>query len=75
MTDKKLRENFITVIKSLLKEDDFLTKIARYSYNFYLNENYDNKKLSSLVDTLKSMTASDDFYLSRKDILHLLQGV
>ena len=61
MTTENLKKIFINTIKILLIEDDFLNKIARYSYCFYLDEDYDCEKLLNLINILKSMTASDDF--------------
>ena len=75
MTTENLKKIFINTIKILLIEDDFLNKIARYSYCFYLDEDYDYEKLLNLINILKSMTASDDFQLSRDEILELLQDM
>ena len=75
MTTENLKKIFINTIKILLIEDDFLNKIARYSYCFYLDEEYGYEKLSNLINILKSMTASDDFQLSRDEILDLLQDI
>ena len=75
MTTENLKKTFINTIKILLIEDDFLNKIACYSYCFYLDEDYDYEKLLNLINILKSMTASDDFQLSRDEILELLQDM
>jgi hypothetical protein len=50
MTTENLKKIFINTIKILLIEDDFLNKIARYSYCFYLDEDYDYEKLSNLIN-------------------------
>ena len=75
MTIENFKKTFIKTINILVTEDDFLNKIAHYSYCCYLDEDYDCEKLSNLINILKSMTADNSFHLSRNEILKLLRDI
>ncbi|MFE8146339.1 hypothetical protein RBA69_03705 [Brenneria goodwinii] len=70
----KLTKIFLNGLNQILKEHYDPAVVARYAYEFYLDNDIEDTNLEYVVDYVKGMDAGPEFELTEKELLTFIKN-